>query len=171
MRRTTIFTISLMLNCLFALSIAAQSSQTPTNSAPAQKLATGASETEAPKNEVELALEEAKKRGEPIFGACLEADCGGEGRSEEPVLKGKALALPRPAYPPIARAAHVSGTVTVTVIIDTEGNVIAAAAINGHPLLQAACVSAARNSRFTPTLYEGKPVKVIGDIQYNFIVQ
>ena len=168
MRRTTIF-ISLMLNCLFALSIAAQSSQTPTNPAPAQKPAISASEAEASKNEVELALEEAKKRGEPILAACLEGDC--ESRSEDALLKGKALSLPRPAYPPIARAAHVSGTVTVTVIIDTEGNVIAAAAIDGHPLLRAACVSAARNSRFTPTLYEGKPVKVIGDIQYNFFLQ
>lgn len=170
MRRTAIFTIGLMLNCLFAVSIAAQSSQTPTNPAPAQKPTPGASEAEQEKNEVELALEEAKKRGEPILAACLDGDCG-EGRTEDAILKGQALALPRPAYPPIARAAHVSGTVAVQVIIGTEGNVIAAAAIEGHPLLQPASVAAARQARFTPTLYEGKPVKVVGVIQYNFVAQ
>ena len=169
MRRTTIFTISLMLNCLFALSIAAQSSQTPTSPAPAQKPATGASEAEEPKNAIELALEEAKKRGETILAACLEADCGD--LDEKALVKGQAVSLPRPAYPPIARAAHVSGTVTVRVIIDTDGSVIAAAAIDGHPLLQSVSVAAARNARFNPTLYEGKPVKVIGDIHYSFVTQ
>lgn len=170
MRRTTILTISLMLNCLFAWSIAAQSSQKPTNPAPAQKPAKSADEGEPEKNEVELALEEAKKRGEPILGTRLEADSG-EGGSEDSVLNGKALALPQPAYPPIARAAHVTGTVAVQVIIGTEGNVIAAAAIEGHPLLQPASVAAARQARFTPILYEGKPVKVVGVIQYNFVAK
>jgi len=85
------------------------------------------------------------------------------------VLNGKALALPQPAYPPIARAAHVSGTVTVQVLIDEEGNVKAAHAVDGHPLLQAACVAAAQQAKFSPTLLEGEPVKVTGVIKYNFI--
>lgn len=165
MRRRSMLTISLMLNCLCALSIAAQSGQTPTNPFPAQEPA----QTEEPKNEVQLALEAAKKRGEKILAACLE-NCG-DNQNEKNLLKGKALALPQPAYPPIARAAHVSGAVTVRVIIDTEGNVIAAAAIDGHPLLQASSVSAARKARFTPTLLEGQPVNVIGDIHYNFVVR
>lgn len=117
-----------------------------------------------------MALEEAKKRGELILGVCLEGDCG-EGGSEDALLSGKALALPQPAYPAIARAAHVSGTVRVQLIIGTEGNVIAAVAIDGHPLLRGASVAAARNARFTPTLYDGKPVNVIGVIQYNFVAQ
>src|SRR5215468_9352182 len=69
---------------------------------------------------------------------------------EDGVLNGKALALPPPAYPTIARAAHASGTVTVRVLVDEEGNVIAAAAVDGHPLLQAAAVAAARQARFSP---------------------
>jgi len=47
--------------------------------------------------------------------------------------------------------------------------VIAANAISGHPLLWAACVEAAKNSLFSPTLLAGKPVKVTGVIQYNFV--
>jgi protein TonB len=87
---------------------------------------------------------------------------------ESGVLNGKALALPQPAYPAIARAAHASGTVTVQVLIDEEGNVSAAHAVDGHPLLQAVCVAAARQARFSPTL-KGEPVKVTGVIKYNFV--
>jgi len=84
------------------------------------------------------------------------------------VLNGKALELPPPSYPPIARAAHAFGTVTVQVLIDEQGNVVSAHAVEGHPLLQAAAVSAARQARFSPTLLEGEPVKVTGVIQYTF---
>jgi TonB family protein len=71
----------------------------------------------------------------------------------------------------IARAAHASGTVVVQVLIDEEGNVVAAHAVSGHPLLQAVSVAAAREARFSPTLLAGEPVKVTGVIQYNFVSQ
>jgi TonB family protein len=84
------------------------------------------------------------------------------------VLNGRAISLPLPAYPPIARAAHATGTVAVRVLIDEEGRVISASSISGHPLLQAAAVKAARHARFDPTLVDSKPVKVVGVIKYNF---
>src|SRR5215470_1502810 len=87
------------------------------------------------------------------------------------VLNGKAISLPKPAYPPIAKAAHASGTVTVQVTIDENGNVISAHAVSGHPLLQAVAVAAARGARFSPTKLSGQPVKVTGVIQYNFVAQ
>src|SRR5215510_8741755 len=87
------------------------------------------------------------------------------------VLNGKAISLPKPAYPPIARAAHASGTVVVQVVIDENGNVVSAHAVSGHPLLQGAAVGAARQARFSPTKLSGQPVKVTGVIQYNFVAQ
>ena len=84
------------------------------------------------------------------------------------VLNGKAISLPKPPYPPIARAAHASGTVVVQVTVDENGNVISASAISGHPLLQAAAVVAARAAKFSPTMLSGQPVKVTGILQYNF---
>jgi protein TonB len=87
------------------------------------------------------------------------------------VLNGKAISLPKPAYPPIARAAHASGTVVVQVLIDENGNVVSAHAVSGHPLLQAAAVGAAKSARFSPTKLSGQPVKVTGVIQYNFVAQ
>ena len=87
------------------------------------------------------------------------------------VLNGKAISLPKPQYPAIARAAHASGTVVVQVLIDENGSVVSAKALSGHPLLQAVAVSAARQARFSPTKLSGQPVKVTGVIQYNFVGQ
>ena len=86
-------------------------------------------------------------------------------------MNGKAISLPKPAYPPIAKAAHASGTVAVQVTIDESGKVISAHAVSGHPLLQASAVQAAYQARFAPTQLSGQPVKVTGVIQYNFVAQ
>jgi protein TonB len=85
------------------------------------------------------------------------------------VLNGKAISLPKPAYPAAARAVRASGAVQVQVLIDETGRVVSASAAGGHPLLQAAAVSAARGARFSPTLLSGQPVKVSGIITYNFV--
>ena len=87
------------------------------------------------------------------------------------VLNGKAISLPKPAYPAIARQAHASGTVVVQVTIDENGNVISARPVSGHPLLTAVAVNAARGARFSPTKLSGQPVKVTGVITYNFVAQ
>jgi TonB family protein len=107
----------------------------------------------------------------PVMGVTTEGVGSTEGAIVGGVLNGKALELPKPAYPPIARAAHASGTVEVQVVIDEEGYVIAAHAVSGHPLLQAASVAAAREAKFSPTRLAGEPVKVTGVIQYNFVSQ
>lgn len=87
------------------------------------------------------------------------------------VLNGKAISKPQPAYPPIAKAARASGTVTVQILVDESGRVVSASAVSGHPLLQQAAVAAARQARFSPTLLSGQPVKVSGVITYNFVLQ
>jgi periplasmic protein TonB len=85
------------------------------------------------------------------------------------VLNGKATSLPKPGYPPAARAVRAAGAVVVSVTIDESGRVISASAVSGHPLLKAAAVSAAQGARFSPTLLSGQPVKVTGVITYNFV--
>lgn len=87
------------------------------------------------------------------------------------VLNGKAISLPKPAYPAIARQAHASGTVVVQVTIDENGNVISATPVSGHPLLRGVAAAAARGARFSPTKLSGQPVKVTGVITYNFVAQ
>ncbi len=116
-----------------------------------------------------------------VVTAPTKVDIAGEPPPPEPkpprapisggVLNGKALSLPKPPYPQIAKAAHASGTVVVQVLIDENGNVVSARAVSGHPLLQAVAVAAARGARFSPTKLSGQPVKVTGVIQYNFVAQ
>lgn len=87
------------------------------------------------------------------------------------VLNASAINLPLPEYPKAAKAVRASGTVSVQVTIDEEGNVISATAVGGHPLLHAAAVKAARQAKFKPTTLSGQPVKVTGIIVYNFVAQ
>lgn len=85
------------------------------------------------------------------------------------VLNGKATSLPKPPYPPAARAVRAAGAVSVQVLIDESGSVVSASAVSGHPLLRAAAVQAARGARFSPTMLSGQAVKVSGVITYNFV--
>jgi len=104
------------------------------------------------------------------------------------VLNGKAIDLPKPAYPAEAREANAEGTVAVRITIDEAGNVISAEAdgkdfrkVVGdntavstehtliHPALREAAENAAWKAKFSPTMLSGVPVKVTGRIVYNFV--
>ncbi|HMG74374.1 MAG TPA: TonB family protein [Pyrinomonadaceae bacterium] len=124
-----------------------------------------------PKGEVDLALDELKKRHEGILTMVDEQSAESDKKITKGVINGRAIELVQPTYPAIARAAHASGPVSVLVIIDKDGKVMAAQIIDGHPLLRAAALKAARASRFSPTQLEGKPVNVLGQIIYNFVAQ
>ncbi|HZH32941.1 MAG TPA: energy transducer TonB [Pyrinomonadaceae bacterium] len=97
----------------------------------------------------------------PVVKASLRPITGG-------VLNGKAIEMPKPAYPQAARRSLVSGTVTVEVVIDVSGKVIGARAVSGPDMLREAAERAARQAKFTPTLLSGEPVRVSGLITYNF---
>jgi TonB family protein len=84
------------------------------------------------------------------------------------VLNSKAVYLPRPLYPPSAKNIRASGMVTVEVLLNEEGKVISARAVDGNPFLRQAAIVAARQARFTPTVLSGKPVQVTGVITYTF---
>jgi protein TonB len=84
-------------------------------------------------------------------------------------LCGKAISLPKPDYPPEAKAQKISGAVHISVVVDEEGNVIWAKGIEGAPLLQEAALRAACQSRFSPEKISGRPIKVNRVISYNFL--
>ena len=86
------------------------------------------------------------------------------------IINSKAVELPDPIYLPAAKAVAASGTVTVQVTVDENGDIISATAMSGHPLLQAAAIDAARRAKFSPTLLDGKPVKVLGTLTYKFVL-
>ena len=84
------------------------------------------------------------------------------------VLNGRALSLPVPVYPEIARRARAMGKVEVDVVVDESGKVISAQAVSGPPSLREAAVEAAKRARFSPTKLSGAAVKITGSINYNF---
>ncbi len=84
------------------------------------------------------------------------------------VLNGKALALPMPNYPEVARRLRITGLVQVDVVVDENGKVISAKVLSGPGSLRDVALQAALRARFSPTKLSGQSVKVSGQINYNF---
>ncbi len=84
------------------------------------------------------------------------------------VLNGKALALPMPSYPEVARRLRITGLVQVDVVVDENGKVISAKVLSGPGSLRDVALQAALRARFSPTKLSGQSVKVSGQINYNF---
>jgi periplasmic protein TonB len=87
------------------------------------------------------------------------------------VLQGKAVVRRTPDYPPLARQIHLSGSVSIEVMVAPDGRVEAVRGVSGHPMLMTAALEAARGWRFEPTLLNGTPVRVTGVIVFNFTMQ
>ena len=94
------------------------------------------------------------------------------GVTEDAILNGRAISLPKPSYSDEARRYRARGRVIIKVTIDELGKVIDASDMcGGNPLLVKPSLQSARAARFTPTKLSGQPVKVTGVITYNFVVQ
>jgi protein TonB len=119
-----------------------------------------------------------------VAGGQLGGVFGGTGTSvpippPQPAAKrivrvGSSLKAPRqvysiqPEYPPLARQAHVWGTVVVNAVIDEHGNVVQARALSGHPLLISAALKAVLQWKYEPTLLSGTPVAVEMEVTVHF---
>ncbi|HEY6344707.1 MAG TPA: M56 family metallopeptidase [Bryobacteraceae bacterium] len=73
-----------------------------------------------------------------------------------------------PAYPPLAKASRIQGTVELTVTIAPDGTVQNIELISGHPLLVQAATDAVKQWVYQPTLLNGNPVAVITQVNVNF---
>jgi len=73
-----------------------------------------------------------------------------------------------PAYPPIAQSARVQGPVVCDVVIDAEGNVMAARVVQSIALLDRAALDAVKQWKYVPTLLNGVPTPVFATITVNF---
>ncbi len=98
-----------------------------------------------------------------------EAGAGDSGRTGDSrtvaggVLNDKATQMPRPVYPPTARAVRAAGKVVVNIEVAPDGSVVSAKAESGHPLLKAAAEAAARQAKFKPN-----SASVSGSLEYEF---
>jgi protein TonB len=73
-----------------------------------------------------------------------------------------------PAYPALAKAARIQGSVEFRATISKEGNIENLQLVHGHPLLVNAARDAVLQWKYRPTLLNGQPVEVLTEIVVNF---
>jgi periplasmic protein TonB len=67
---------------------------------------------------------------------------------------------PPVVYSPVARMAHIEGTVVVEAIIDEQGNVTQVHFISGPAMLAQSAMRAVAERRYAPTILDGQPVAI-----------
>jgi protein TonB len=80
----------------------------------------------------------------------------------------RVLYAPQPVYSPIARTAHVQGTVILDAIIDEQGNVTQVRVISGPALLLASALKAVSERKYAPTILDGEPVSIRLNVTIEF---
>jgi muconolactone delta-isomerase len=95
----------------------------------------------------------------------------GEG-SVKPVdvgdLNSKAVSLPKPALSEEAKRIKATGKVSVKVVVDENGKVVSALALNNVAVLREAAENAAREALFKPLVQDGITVRFTGILTYEF---
>lgn len=84
------------------------------------------------------------------------------------VQMAKLLRKVTPLYPPLAKAARISGIVRLIGTIDKDGAIRNLEVVSGHPILARAALEAVQQWVYKPTLLNGNPVEVIAPIQVSF---
>ncbi|MGA3080947.1 MAG: TonB family protein [Terracidiphilus sp.] len=74
----------------------------------------------------------------------------------------------QPVYPPLAKQAHISGTVTLQATVSKTGSVVNPHVISGPPLLRQAALDAVKTWRFRPYMLDGEPTEVETTVDVNF---
>jgi TonB family protein len=74
----------------------------------------------------------------------------------------------QPSYPQMAKATHATGTVSVEVNINEQGDVVSAHVLSGPGMFASAAESAARGYKFKPTTLDGRPTKISRTLVFNF---
>jgi protein TonB len=65
-----------------------------------------------------------------------------------------------PEYPPIAKTAHVAGTIVLHAIIGKDGTIRELQFVSGPPLLMKSAMDAVKEWRYKPTMLNGEAVEV-----------
>ena len=87
------------------------------------------------------------------------------------VMAGKLIHRVTPEYPPLAKLAHVSGTVRLQAIIGRDGRIQGLQVLGGPALLIQAAVDAVVQWIYQPTTLNGDVVEVLTTIDVNFTLR
>ena len=83
------------------------------------------------------------------------------------LLNSKALSLPQPKLTEEAKRQKESGKITVSVLVDENGKVVSAKAMNGAAVLREIAEEAARQTTFKPMTQDGIVVRVKGQLVFD----
>ena len=86
------------------------------------------------------------------------------------VAVGLLLEKTLPIYPPIAKAARVTGTVVLQVTISKTGEVESLHVVSGPAMLQQAALDAVKHWRYRPYLLNNEPVEVETTVNVIFTI-
>ncbi|MFC6646118.1 energy transducer TonB [Granulicella cerasi] len=92
----------------------------------------------------------------------------GPARISSGVMAGQLVNKTQPVYPPIARAAHQSGSVVLHAIISKTGSIEDLKVVSGPAMLQGAALDAVRSWRYKPYILNGEPTEVETTVVVNF---
>ena len=81
---------------------------------------------------------------------------------------GRLIHMVQPVYPPIAKTAHIEGTVELSAVIGTDGHVRDLNVISGHPLLRKAALDAVRQWIYKPPVLNGESVEIVAPVAVIF---
>ena len=79
----------------------------------------------------------------------------------------RAVFIPSPNYPPLAKQARISGDVVIDAVIDETGSVVEMEVVSGPPPLIPAALAAVRAWKYEPTSLNDEPL----DIQFILTVR
>jgi protein TonB len=105
-----------------------------------------------------ILYKDAVKTGEPVQLSAEVFDC-------------KTIAKPSPDLFQVARGMRWTGAtiLKVAVVVDETGKVTSAQMLSGDKLFKGAAEKGAMNARFRPTVVDGQPVKVKGEVVYDYM--
>jgi len=87
------------------------------------------------------------------------------------VVQAKLISSVPPAYPPLAKSQHVSGSVLVDALIDANGRVTTMKVVSGPALLHQAAMDALKQWKYRPATLDGKPTPMHLTVTVQFRLQ
>ena len=84
------------------------------------------------------------------------------------VMRGVLVKKVAPIYPPLARQAHIQGTVIPKILVNKSGDVYDVQLVSGHLMLSPAAIEAVKQWQYQPYLLNGEAVEVETSVQVVF---
>ena len=91
---------------------------------------------------------------------------------EKKLTRGEAMSAVasrvEPEYPPLAKQLKIAGSVELEAVVAESGAVEKVNIVSGNPVLTKAGIEALMKWKFKPVVADGKPVKALAPVTFDF---